>query len=177
MSQTFHKTPSYGPGSQLLLANGRCLYLTPTTEFPTWCVEGVSAGTGSWRASVVCHRGGIPHWVSQWNKGTFIQNRIMLYTKIISHKVSATRDRYVSVRSHLTTSTPKHQILFNQILKKLSGGNLLHNWHTYTYIQEETHLKNYPIFLYLDSFWNWYPSMIYLVWRNNCNQNAIQHKL
>ena len=97
VSQTFHKTPSYGPGSQLWLANGRDLYLTPTTEFPTWYVEGVSAGTGSWRASVVCHRGGIPQGVSQLNKGTFILNRVMLYTKIISHKVSATRDRYVNV--------------------------------------------------------------------------------
>ena len=97
VSQTFHKTPSYGPGSELWPANGRGLYLTPTTEFPTWCVEAVSAGAGSWRTSVVCHRGGIPQGVCQLKKGSFILNRVMLYTKIISHEDSATRDRYVNV--------------------------------------------------------------------------------
>ena len=33
----------------------------------------------------------------QLNKGTFILNSVMLYTKIISHKVSVARDRYVNV--------------------------------------------------------------------------------
>ena len=45
LSQTHHKTPCYGPGSQLWRANGRGLYLALTTKFPTWCVEGVSVGT------------------------------------------------------------------------------------------------------------------------------------
>ena len=44
LSQTLHKTPCYGPGSELWRANGRGLYLAPTTKFPTWCVSRVSVG-------------------------------------------------------------------------------------------------------------------------------------
>ena len=65
LSQTTHKTPCYGPGSQLWRANGRGLYLALTTKFPTWCVERVSVGTASWRRSVVCHRGGLPQGVGK----------------------------------------------------------------------------------------------------------------
>ena len=116
VSQTFHKTPSCGPGSQLWLANGRGLYLTPTTEFPTWCVEGVSA------------------------------------------------------QSHLTTSTLKHQIVFNQILKKLSGGNC------YT-IDTHTHIfMKKLISITIQLFYSWIvfeiDILVWFTW-NNWNQDAI----
>ena len=78
LSKSLHKTPCYGPGSQLWHGNGRGLYLAQTTEFQTWCVEGVSVGTASWRKSVVCHRGGIPQGVNQWNKQKIIWNRVLL---------------------------------------------------------------------------------------------------
>ena len=86
LSHTLHKTPYYGPGSQLWHANGRGLYLALTTKFPTWCVEGVSVGTASWRKSVVCHRGGLPQGVNQWNKGNIIWIMVLMYNKIISDK-------------------------------------------------------------------------------------------
>ena len=94
LSQTLHKTPCYGPGSQLWRANGRGLYLALTTKFPTWCVERVSVGTASWRKSVVCRRGGLPQGVNQWNKGNIIWIMAVMYNKIISHKISATRYRW-----------------------------------------------------------------------------------
>ena len=92
--QTLHKTPCYGPGSQLWRANGRGLYLALTTKFPTWCVEGVSVGRASWRKSVVCHRGGLPQGVNHWNKVNIIWIMVLMYNKIISHTISATQDTW-----------------------------------------------------------------------------------
>ena len=42
------------------------------------------------------------------------------------------------------TKTPNFiQLNIEKVVRRL----LLHNWHTYTYIYEEAHLKNYPIVL------------------------------
>ena len=64
LSQTLHKTPCYGPGSQLWRANGRGLYLALTTKFPTWCVEGVSVGTALLKDVCGLRQG----WFTTWGK-------------------------------------------------------------------------------------------------------------
>ena len=134
LSQTLHKTPCYGPGSHLWRTNGRGLYLSLTTKFPTWCVEGVSVGTASWRKSVVCHRGGIPQGVNQWNKGNIIWSRVLLCSKIISHNIwatGATWDVWMCPKSF--DNRYNHWILFNQTWMNLSRGNC------YT-IDSQTHI-------------------------------------
>ena len=108
LSQTLHKAPYYGPGSQLWRANGRGLYLAQTTKFPTWCVEVVSVGTASWRKYVVCHRGGLPQGVNQWNKGNIIWIMVLMYNKIISDKKFQQLEIHEMcecAQSHLTTGT------------------------------------------------------------------------
>ena len=125
LSPTLHKTPCYGPGSQLWRANGTSLHLALTTKFPTWCVEGVRVGTAYWRKSVACDRGGLPQGVNQWNKGNIIWIMVLLYNKIVSHTISATRDTWdvwMCPRA-FDNRYIKHWILFSRTWKKLSRGN------------------------------------------------------
>ena len=94
LSQTLHKTPCYGLGSHLWRANGSGLYLALTTKFPTWCVERGQCGNSFMKE--VC---GLPQgWCTTWDKsvkkGNIIWIRVLLYSKIISHKISATRDTW-----------------------------------------------------------------------------------
>ena len=125
LSPTLHKTPCYGPGSQLWRANGTSLHLALTTKFPTWCVEGVRVGTAYWRKSVACDRGGLPQGVNQWNKGNIIWIMVLLCNKIVSHTISATRDTWdvwMCPRA-FDNRYIKHWILFSRTWKKLSRGN------------------------------------------------------
>ena len=119
------KHPAMGLGSQLWRANGRGLYLALTTKFPTWCVERVSVGTASWRKSVVCHRGGLPQGLNQWNIGNIIWIMVLMYNKIISHRISATRDTWDVWRcpKPFDNRYINHWIFFSRTLKKLSRGN------------------------------------------------------
>ena len=109
LAQTLHKTPYYGPGSQLWRANDRGLYLALTTKFPTWCVEGVSVGTASWRQSVVCHRGGLPQGVNQWNKGNIIWIMVLMYKKctkpFTNFQQLEIHEMCECAQGHLTTAT------------------------------------------------------------------------
>ena len=107
LSLTLHKTPWYGPGSQLWRANGRGLYLALTTKFPTWCVEGSvwgqlnegSLGSATW---VVYHKGyiserkGIPFglWFCCTTK-SFPEN----FQQLAIHEMCECAQR------HLTTGT------------------------------------------------------------------------
>ena len=136
---TLHKTPCYGPGSQLWRANGRGLYLALTTKFSTCCVQRVSVGTASWRKSVVCHRGGLPQGVNQWNKGDIIFSMVLLYNKSISHKIAATWDTWDvwMCPKPFDNRYINHWILFSRTWKKLSRGNCYttDSKHTYMKIQ------------------------------------------
>ena len=125
LSQTLHKTPCYGHGSHLWRANGRGLYLALTTKFPTWCVEGVSVGTAYWRKSVVCDRVGLLQGVNLWNKGNIIWIMVLMYNKIISHKISATWDTWDvwMCPKPFDNRYINHWIFFGRTWKKLSRGN------------------------------------------------------
>ena len=107
LSQTHRKTPCYEPGSQLWCANGRGLYLALTTKFPTWCVDGVSVGTASWRKSVVCDRGGLPQGVISEIKGISFKLWFWCTTKSFLTKFQQLKihEMCECAQSHLTTGT------------------------------------------------------------------------
>ena len=147
LSQTLHKTTCYGPGSHLWRANGRGLYLSLTTKFPTWCVEGVSVGTASWRKSVVCYRGGIPQGVNQWNKGNIIWIRVPWTAKSfpITFEQPETHEMYECALSHLTTCTLTIEFYSIRLGWTCQEVIVTQLTHKHTYMYEGTNVEKYPI--------------------------------